>query len=207
MANMLINRDWDFEFAVKEVSKECYLGGDAVGRLRSREVEAWGLLVGKSRALAEFDAAIKRYGSLSAFGRQYRVTLPTLHAFREFFENLPDDQAVNAITGNRVFISYAREDQSVALEIYDLLKSNGCSPWIDFHNLKPGQDWKLEIDKAIQSSNYFVACLSSNSVSKRGYVQKELKSALSVLDLIPEGTIYLLPVRLDECAIPHSLSG
>jgi hypothetical protein len=72
--------------------------------------------------------------------------------------------------------------------------------------LKAGQDWRLEIDKAIQSSHFFLACLSSNSISKRGYVHKELKTGLSVLDLMPEGAIYLLPVKLNECAIPHALS-
>ena len=77
---------------------------------------------------------------------------------------------------------------------------------MDVHDLKAGQDWKLEIDKAIQSSNFFMACLSSNSVSKQGYVQKELKTGLSVLELMPEDAIYLLPIKLDECVIPHSLA-
>ncbi len=110
------------------------------------------------------------------------------------------------ISKPKVFISYAHEDQITALEIYEFLKANGCSPWVDIHELKPGQDWKLEIDIAIQTSNFFVACLSSYSVSKQGYVQKELKSALSVLDLMPESRIYLLPIRLNECTVPHSLS-
>ena len=198
---MRIDKNWDFETAMYEISSAYYPGGISTGQVRNNLVESWGQLVGKSRALAEFDSAINKYGSLSAFGRAYKVTLPTLHRFRDFFESLPDDQI-----GNKVFISYAREDQGIALEIYEFLKSNGCSPWMDVHDLKAGQDWRLEIDKAIQSSNFFLACLSSNSVSKRGYVQKELKSGLSVLDLMPEGAIYLLPVKLNECAIPHALS-
>lgn len=43
---------------------------------------------------------------------------------------------------------------------------------------------------------------SKISVAKRGYVQKEFKLALEVLDEIPEGQIFLIPVRLDNCQVP-----
>jgi formylglycine-generating enzyme required for sulfatase activity len=45
--------------------------------------------------------------------------------------------------------------------------------------------------------------VSKTSIAKRGYVQKEFKLALEVLDEIPEGTIYAIPVRLDNCEIPE----
>ncbi len=199
---MRIDENWDFETAMDEISAAYRPGGISTGQVRNNLIESWGQMVGRSRAITEFDIAIKKYGSLSAFGRKYSVTLSTLRRFRDFFESLPDDQS-----GNKVFISYAREDQGTALEIYEFLKFSGCSPWIDVYNIKAGQDWRLEIDKAIQSSNFFLACLSSNSISKKGYVQKELKSGLSVLELMPEGAIYLLPVKLDECIVPHALSG
>ncbi|MBK8784742.1 MAG: hypothetical protein IPO22_23775 [Anaerolineales bacterium] len=34
---------------------------------------------------------------------------------------------------------------------------------------------------------------------KRGYVNKEIRRALDVADEKPEGTIYVIPLRLDEC--------
>jgi hypothetical protein len=201
---MQIDENWDFETAMYEISSAYRPGGISTGQVRNNLIESWGQLVGRQRALSEFDSTIEKFGSLSAFGREYSVTVSTLRRFRAFFENLPNDQiSENEIN---VFISYAHEDKKYALEIYDLLKSNGCSPWIDIHNLKAGQDWELEIDKAIRSSDFFVACLSSNSVSKQGYVQKELKSALSVLELMPEGAVFLLPVKLDECETPRSVS-
>jgi len=106
---------------------------------------------------------------------------------------------------NQIFISYAKEDRAVAEELYHDLKNNGFHPWIDVVNLLPGQEWELEIKKAINNSSIFIACLSSNSVSKRGFVQSELKSALKVLNTIPEGHVYLIPVRLEECGIPKSI--
>jgi formylglycine-generating enzyme required for sulfatase activity len=66
-------------------------------------------------------------------------------------------------------------------------------------------DWDLEIRRAIRGSKFFLACLSKESIDKRGYVQKELKMALDVLDEMPEGKIYLIPVRLEACRVPERL--
>ena len=104
-----------------------------------------------------------------------------------------------------IFVSYAREDESKAIAVYQLLRDNGFTPWIDFHDLVGGKRWQDEIDNAIRSSKAFIACLSTKSVSKRGYAQSELNKALKVLDTIPEGQIYLIPIRLDDCVVPEKL--
>ena len=106
----------------------------------------------------------------------------------------------------RVFISYARADLQSALEIYDVLRRGGANPWMDVRHLVPGQDWELEIRNAVEEADFFVACLSKKSVSKRGDVQKELKIALSVLDQMPERAVFIIPVRLEECPVPRSLA-
>jgi len=41
--------------------------------------------------------------------------------------------------------------------------------------------------------------LSSKALSKQGFVHKELKTALDFLDLLPSGSIFVIPVRVDEC--------
>lgn len=109
-------------------------------------------------------------------------------------------------TTPKVFLSYASADRDRALDIYEFLRDSGCDPWIDVKDLLPGQDWRREIEIAIEKSDFFIACLSSNSVNKRGYVQKELKKGLDVLEQFPEGEVYLIPMRLGECQVPHSLS-
>ena len=48
-------------------------------------------------------------------------------------------------------------------------------------------------------------CLSSQSVRKEGFLQKEIKFALDVADEKPEGTIFIIPVKLDECQLPGRL--
>jgi len=102
---------------------------------------------------------------------------------------------------SRVFISYAKEDFKFAKRLYDELTNYGAIPWIDNENLLPGQRWKPVIEDSIRSSQYFIAILSNNSVSKTGYVQKELKIALEYLDEIPETEIFLIPIRIDSCPI------
>jgi hypothetical protein len=97
-----------------------------------------------------------------------------------------------------VFISYASEDRKSAEKLYRDLKSEGYDVWIDSQNLMAGSNWSLEIQKAIRESQYVVVVLSSNSVSKRGYIQKEIRQALDILDEFPESETFIIPVRLEK---------
>ncbi|MBI2371095.1 MAG: toll/interleukin-1 receptor domain-containing protein [Deltaproteobacteria bacterium] len=73
---------------------------------------------------------------------------------------------------------------------------------MDKEDLLPGQWWEQEIRKALKGSEFVIIFLSTASVAKRGYVQKEFKLALDVLNEMPVGTIYVIPVRLDDCEVP-----
>jgi hypothetical protein len=120
---------------------------------------------------------------------------------------LDDVSSVKSVLkGTKVFISYAREDEKVVRFLYESLTAVGCEAWIDFHNLLPGQNWKYEIKNQIKNCDFFVLCLSKHSSSKRGFVQKEIREALEVLELMPDGRIFLIPIRLEECNVPESLS-
>jgi len=99
----------------------------------------------------------------------------------------------------KIFISYAREDQQIAKKLYHDLKNFGLEPWLDIEHLHPGQQWKSVINHVIKTSSYFFALLSSYSVSKKGYVQKELKVALDLFDEFPQTSSYLIPVRIEHC--------
>ncbi len=81
-----------------------------------------------------------------------------------------------------VFISYASEDFSHARNIATVLSNAGFEPWLDKDRLLPGQDWKLEIEKAVSEADTIVICLSKVSINKRGYVQKEVARALDVAE-------------------------
>jgi len=99
----------------------------------------------------------------------------------------------------QIFISYAKEDFDIAHRLYKDLKKDGFIPWIDKEDLIPGQNWKVVISDAIAKSSYFIAIISLNSISKKGYVQKELKIALDIVDEFPSSEIFIIPVRIENC--------
>ncbi|MCP4348905.1 MAG: toll/interleukin-1 receptor domain-containing protein [Desulfobacterales bacterium] len=98
-----------------------------------------------------------------------------------------------------VFLSYADEDCNAAEKLNKYLEKAGVKSWMKSRDLLPGHKRKAIIHQAIKESSFFVALLSSNSVSARGYVQKELKKALAYLDELPDDDIFIIPVRLDDC--------
>jgi TIR domain len=114
-----------------------------------------------------------------------------------------DDRKDIALEGVRVFISYAREDLDRAKTLYDDLTRVGINVWLDKISLLPGQKWKTAIREAIEKSRYFIALLSRNSIETRGYIHKELKEALDVLDTFPPQAIYVIPARLDDCDLSY----
>ncbi len=101
------------------------------------------------------------------------------------------------------FISYAREDQQLALRLYQDLKKVGTTPWMDSENILPGQNWENEIRKSIRSCDYFIPIFSKNSVGKRGYFQAEVRIALDELRKVPPDQISLIPCRVEDVTILH----
>jgi len=103
----------------------------------------------------------------------------------------------------RPFISYAREDRDVAIRLRNDLARWGAAPWIDIVDLIAGQDWPLAISRALRDSSHFLVLVSRHSVTKRGYVQKEVREAIALLDLLPPDAIFVVPVRLDDSEPVH----
>lgn len=106
----------------------------------------------------------------------------------------------------RVFFCHASADKPAVRDLYERLSGEGfIQPWLDEEELLPGQDWQLEIPKAVRASDVVLVCLSPQSITKAGYVQKEIKFALDIADEQPEGTIFLIPLRLEACDVPERL--
>jgi formylglycine-generating enzyme required for sulfatase activity len=107
----------------------------------------------------------------------------------------------------RVFLCHSSKDKALVRTLYQRLRSDGFAPWLDEENLIPGQNWRREISKAVSLCHVVIVCLSQTSVTKEGFVQKEISIALDVADQKPEGTIFVIPARLDEnLEVPERLS-
>lgn len=106
----------------------------------------------------------------------------------------------------RVFLCHSSADKPAVRELYQKLSAEGWMDiWLDEEKLLPGQDWDYEIEKALDNTDAVIVSLSTGSVSKEGYVQKELRFVLDIALEKPEGTIFILPVRLDDCKRPRRL--
>jgi len=106
----------------------------------------------------------------------------------------------------KVFLCHANEDKAQVRELHSFLKRQGFHPWLDEIDILPGQNWKLEINRAVRSSDVVIVCLSVHT-GRAGFFQKEIREALDVADQQPEGTIFVIPLRLDGCEVPERLKG
>lgn len=106
----------------------------------------------------------------------------------------------------RVFLCHSSNDKPAVRELYQKLRTAAwIQPWLDEEELYPGQDWNFEIEKAVEAADVIIVCLSKGSTTKEGYVQREIRIALDYADYKPEGTLYVIPVRLEECEPPRRL--
>jgi hypothetical protein len=106
----------------------------------------------------------------------------------------------------RVFLCHSSGDKPIVRELYQQLDAEGwIDAWLDVEKLYPGQDWTLEIEKAVEAADIILVCISNNSVTKEGYVQRELRMVLDLADYKPEGTLFIIPIRLEECDPPRRL--
>ena len=106
----------------------------------------------------------------------------------------------------RVFLCHSSNDKPAVRELYQKLRAEPwIQPWLDEEELYPGQDWNMEIEKAVEAADAIIVCLTKNSINKEGYVQRELRIVLDFADYKPEGTLYIIPVRLEECEPPRRL--
>jgi hypothetical protein len=123
----------------------------------------------------------------------------------DFPQQPPRTSTAEPIRRLRVFLCHSSGDKPAVRSLYHQLRQDGFQPWLDEESLLPGQDWDREIEKAVRASDVVIVCISHRSVTKEGFVQKEIKYALDVAEEKPEGTIFIIPVRLEDCPVPDRL--
>lgn len=113
---------------------------------------------------------------------------------------------MSASNGQRIFLCHSSADKPIVRELCARLQKDGFRPWLDEQDINPGDEWEMAIHSALRTSDVIVVCLSHTSVTRAGYLHKEIKFALDRADEQPERRRVLIPVRLDECPIPERLS-
>src|SRR6266487_661967 len=104
----------------------------------------------------------------------------------------------------KVFLCHAHSDAIAVRALYLRLRREGVDVWLDKEKLLPGSDWELEIRKAVREADVVVVCLSKQ-FNQAGFRQKEVRIALDTAMEQPEGAIFIIPARLEECENLESL--
>jgi hypothetical protein len=138
------------------------------------------------------------------------AALPQL-AFEDALKDRPSYQApIGDLAASsrqcRVFLCHSSGDKPAVRELYRQLREEGFDPWLDEKNILPGKDWEDEIVTAVQSADLVIVCLSKGSVAKTGFIQREIRMVLDLAEEQPEGKIFLIPARLEECDVPRRLA-
>jgi serine/threonine protein kinase len=136
----------------------------------------------------------------TAVNRNSNLTRESLLHQRGFETSHPSKR------GLRVFLCHSSSDKPAVENFYNMLVDDGVDAWLDKKNLMPGQDWQFEIQKAVRDSDVVIVFLSSSSVTKEGFVQKEIRIALDTADEKPDGTIFVIPAKLENCKVPNRLA-
>ena len=105
----------------------------------------------------------------------------------------------------RIFICHASPDKASAHALYTHLKAMQAQPWLDEEDLIGGQDWQYVIRQAVENSDVVLVCLSRQSVEHDGFVKDEIGFALTHAERQPNGAIFVVPLRLEDCAVPERL--
>ena len=105
--------------------------------------------------------------------------------------------------GKHIFISYCRENEADVGTLRDELINGGEKVWWD-DDILPGQDWKLEIQKAIEAAYAVLVCFSREVEARyRSGIYPELRDAIEQYRRLAPGSSYLFPIRLSDCTIPR----
>lgn len=104
----------------------------------------------------------------------------------------------------KVFLCHAHADRNTVHELYACLIQDGVDAWLDKEKLLPGQDWELEIRKAVREADVVIVCISKQ-FNQAGFRQKEVRLVLDTALEQPEGEIFIVPARLEECDALESL--
>jgi cell division septation protein DedD len=99
---------------------------------------------------------------------------------------------VDSATRKYVFISHASQDAAQAREIVDHLEKAGINCWIAPRNVRPGKNFSLELNEALENAGAFIICVSS-SANSSPYVRVETEKAFPRCPIFPVRTEAVVP--------------
>lgn len=105
----------------------------------------------------------------------------------------------------KVFLCHAHADRDAVRTLWTNLTNDGVDAWLDKKNLLPGQKWRYEIRRAVKEADVVIVC-HSKEFNQMGFRQREVRWALDAAMEKPDGEIFIIPARLEECDVLETLS-
>lgn len=104
--------------------------------------------------------------------------------------------------GSSVFISYAADTKPQAQELTRALESLGIEAWVDFKDLRPGQRWKEELERAIGAAHWLLILVGPGN---RATAWQEAEWSAALARSWADSDKQLLPVVFGETEPPPFL--
>jgi hypothetical protein len=101
------------------------------------------------------------------------------------------------------FISHSSKDKPFVRRLAADLVVNGVKVWLDEQRILVGDSIPEKIAQGLAQSDFFLLVASHNSVGSQ-WVKKELNNAL--VHEIERRKVTVMPIRLDDSALPDSIS-
>lgn len=98
-----------------------------------------------------------------------------------------------------LLLSYSHND-SVVIDLAELLRRNGVTVWIDRFKVYPDEDWLEKVGEGLTDHEVLGIVISEKSVNSR-WVQKEVKLALEKKG----DELKILPILIDDVPVPDFL--
>ncbi len=99
----------------------------------------------------------------------------------------------------KIYISYSRKDNNIAVEIAEYLQNHGHEILIDIHELTPGIDWRKKINEALSSAEGIITLITENSLESQ-FVMTEIGTARTFIDI--DKNKFFIPVIFGNINIP-----
>lgn len=90
------------------------------------------------------------------------------------------------------FLAHTSADKPQVHKIYELLRARGLTAFFEEASIVPGDDWALEIQRALQRSRILVVCISRKN-SRSLWIESEIRA----FKLSKQDKAHIVPVFLD----------
>jgi hypothetical protein len=126
-------------------------------------------------------------------------------AYAAFFSLYISRKLERKRMNKKIFIIYSHKDKEYARKLTHDLKEMGYNPWLDEHEIVPGQNWVNTVYQAIENSSVALYLSSKNTEEQTGFATQEMKAAREILRAGKKSQSPIIPIYLEDSKLPKEL--